>query len=446
MKRALWTILLAAPVLAWLALAELTLTHVPRRVHTGDALIDAYAQAVADQEGMQKLGAGDSQPWLTEKQWLKLEQRFGGDARFWWLCYQHRRAPSVAFDPQRYAYLQEARRRGVANLPILLVLNDYNSVCMYSSVANNANIPKLPRRPQPHDYSQFNHARRVVLDRAGDVSSDVLLAEMRASAPRHPLPYYLQALLAGERKQFDTARALLEQGNAVAKNAARSKIVLSDLYYPLNIKSINASDMRLGAFLAETSAMGYDAFGEEFQTDTTALSYDAFCLRRLDIINELHKMCCYTALSTNFHYAPTELAFNACQVVRGQAMKYAPFASDPDKTAALEQLSDAQNALCIMQMYKGEQSQHLTPVRVQFVHAVAAITEQINRFIDALSQGYFIPATRLLALDPGDHDPRVRQGNYQDQSRNMCTDLLRFDYTTCSFGGAAIRSLKRTGP
>src|SRR5512141_2046418 len=79
-------VLLLPPLIVWLILAVLTLSHKQRPVNIGDPLLDAWLAAShpgvrSNDSDMIKLGLATE--CIGDDTWSGWERRFGSDSRFW---------------------------------------------------------------------------------------------------------------------------------------------------------------------------------------------------------------------------------------------------------------------------------------------------------------------------------------------------------------------------
>lgn len=430
MKRALWTLILAPPLIAWLVLAALTLSHVPRQVHTGDAFLDAYVQALLDRGGLPH-----TYTWLPETKWRELEQQFSNDPRFWWECFEHRSGVLTAYhDPDLFLF--RAWQRGKVNLPVLLALYMSTSSLVEDTISHKPNYPQFSSSSAPDNVSKCIHARRALLDELHDNSADDVLVKMQQCASQHPLPYYLQAMLAGERKQYNDALRLLKEGNSIAAHEWPHGDLFLELYDPMVSRSLISSDALLADFIAERSDINCDRLSFGFDNDVETLAGDAMQLGRMDIVNEIHKMGCYLSITAGYDWDPTELGLSACSTVQDLAAQ-SSLAADSDKSAALSRLL---RELVAARSYWWSGTASLpreTPGQERMHAFMKGISHQAEVLIDSTSQGYYQPANRLLGIDPDETQDTYlfvrRRPGYQAELDQRFAGLLRFDYTTCSF-------------
>lgn len=444
MRRVLWALILAPPLLLWLVLSVLTLTHVPHDVHTGEAFIDAYALVFVAQGGLKLTERYPAKHLRAKEQWRALEKQFSNDPRFWWVCYKLRNDSTGETDLPRESYLQEARRRGIANLPILLDL--YASVYAsyehkieyhpnFSQIASNSSSHS---RPTLNELSNILHARQKAIDQLHDDSLDVILQEMRDYSPMHPLPVYLQAVLAGERLQYDHAYQLLKRGNYIAAKQWHNGSALSDMYTPIIARKLTTSDALLAKYISNFTYIEFPGRAGTLEWDTEVLAYDSLKANRLDICNEVYRMACYDAISSGYNSKLTRLGLHACLEIQKEVARQPLIATDPGKAAALAELHTKLITAYRYWLLKGASSKNYTQRQVQLLQYESSFESEIEELIDSASRGYYTSANQVLGISP---DPLFKSyllekpgpGVYKAEMDKMFAELLRFDYTTCSF-------------
>ncbi len=232
-------VLVALPALcayAWLAYA--TLTHRQLLVRTGDTLLDAYLQAVVDNDRVTNPGAfyawnsqliyspGDTFQ-LPEQEWYSLEQRFGDDPRFWMLCYNLRREPSEYVSPVagvevygRTKYLEQARQRGAVDWTVLswLTLHYSNAWMRDAQKALCLSSPSLKSPPQA-GFDYYCQLNTEITKRHGTVRQQLLGELLRAGADQAQTHYQL-AKYAYDMGNPQGALRELAAGNAAPNNSA----------------------------------------------------------------------------------------------------------------------------------------------------------------------------------------------------------------------------------
>lgn len=231
------TIILAAvPLLALLALALVTLGMPQRRVHTGDALLDAYLQALVDHDLVTRpdaqwlWGAGFLEIAfyrndLPEAVWARLEQRFGGSADFWLLCYACRMRDSKHLSPvagvklwDNVAFLEQARDRGVADWRVYYWLARRYSEAWEEEAASALNVAAPAQGSPPGE--RVAYARQCstwIEQHHGAARSELLAALAHSGAQEAPAQYEL-AYYAFASGDDDAALRLMRAGNSAARN------------------------------------------------------------------------------------------------------------------------------------------------------------------------------------------------------------------------------------
>ncbi len=433
MRRQPWLLLLAPPVLAWLTLAVLTLTHTPRQVHTGDALLDTFAQAMVEHGWLLKQSRIDG-PWLPEDEWRELEQRFGDDPRFWWLCYKLRSTGAEELYPDSYVFLHEARHRGIANLPILLALYDENTKTVQHAINNDRRIPPLPNYPAPpRDMSTYLHGMRKVVDSSYTDQGDEILEELKAVAPSHPIVYYLQALLAGERLDYELSLLLLKQGNVFASNSHNTYLLIEQMSIQVSLPSASYSDQLCEPALRNFTNNGSEIIAAQTQWDAEALAYDALRMHRLDIVDEIHKMGCYIGIVSGYRWGPAKLGLQACLHVQNETAQQTAMTADVLKATALSKLHKVLYTTYRYMLSEGANSPQATPRQAQLRSLRASIYQRLDDCLDAASGGYYSAANWLRGIYPDAYLFPRRAPDYMERMDEKYARLLSFDYTTCSF-------------
>lgn len=230
-------VLTAAPLLALLALALVTLGMPQRQVHTGDALLDAYLQALVDRDLVTKPDA----QWLTgawtadgsasyrndlpEAVWAGLEQRFGGSADFWLLCYACRMHNSQYRSPaagvvlwKNVAYLEQARERGVADWRVYYWLARRYSEAWAEEAASALDVPPPAQNsPLRENVAYARQCSAWIEQHHGPARREVLSALAQSGAQEAPAQYEL-AYYAFARGADDAARRFMRAGNLAARN------------------------------------------------------------------------------------------------------------------------------------------------------------------------------------------------------------------------------------
>jgi len=132
--RFIWRFLLLMPVLTWFALVVFSMVTCPRLPKTGDALLDKLVSTLNDGLVQGYLHVTPYFISLPDDVLAGWEPEFGDDPRYWMLRYQLTEEVPAEYQsihadldvrPQVY-YLEEARRRGIADGPLLYkLLSEY---------------------------------------------------------------------------------------------------------------------------------------------------------------------------------------------------------------------------------------------------------------------------------------------------------------------------------
>ncbi|MBN2081261.1 hypothetical protein JW859_03540 [bacterium] len=224
-SNAAWISLVAMPLLTWLVLAGQTVTYRSPAPATSDPLMSKFMARIVleitrphrDYDYIEEhaLPAAELASWAGE---------FGDDPRYWMLCYYFCDGPPEGTQPgsvitdrhSRVYYLEEARRRGVADAQVLMELfRQYEWAWRYE--ADNATRAWLTPGA---DRRESNRLIWQYVDEQHGAEYAALLADVLAGAGDHSWPYYEAALVESERGELAAAWELLVQGNAAPLNRA----------------------------------------------------------------------------------------------------------------------------------------------------------------------------------------------------------------------------------
>ncbi|MCH7472609.1 hypothetical protein IIA79_06620 [bacterium] len=273
--RGIWASLFLLPVLAWAVLVAMAFSHMPPPLSTGDALFDKYLQAVATALPMAGGSMGHSLDLLSgnpaaldDEVFARWEPEFGNDPRFWMLRHyattqvpaQHRsKYANLGVQPEVY-YLEEARRRGAADGPVLSrLLLSYDSAWP-SEAVDGAEHEKL-------------------------------LNDLLTAAPGEALPYYYAAMYEAERGNYEAALDHLKAGNRAPHNSKLIGFPFDRLWQdmregrPLPDKFLSGMLCSWAAWLSLTNFIKTKQFVRQ-------LAEDAVAREDLAMLDELHTFAC----------------------------------------------------------------------------------------------------------------------------------------------------------
>jgi hypothetical protein len=305
-RRVTLVLLALPPLIALMLLAYATLWHQPRLVHTGDALLDVYLQALVDHgvvssvESFSLFGKKDALPPALWRQW---EQQYGKDPRFWMLCYYARpydpaysKAPPAKYESD-VNYLRTARARGAVDWIVLLtLLRDETSDWIETArkklaLANPGNYATQQERER-YDARIWEEVTRV---HGAELKS--LQDELRRAGADQAQAHYYLAQIASERGDMPGGLSELVAGNAAPHND-------SGLGLPFDALTAAA---RQGQMLAGDNAItGQMALGSHSIMFSSFIRYRemvrataAWAVKRRDIsaLQVLHRCCCRYAVS-----------------------------------------------------------------------------------------------------------------------------------------------------
>jgi len=226
-SNAAWIILAVVPLLTWLVLAAQIATYDSPAPSNTDSLFDKFMARIA-LEVTETRQSSDfdcvEKHELPDAELLSWEGEFGGDPRYWMLCYYFAEGPLedaqpvlVSEDLNRNVYfLEEARRRGVADAQIMMELF-WQHEWAWRCEADNKTRAWL----QPGEGRRESNLLiwRYVDEHYGE-ECEALFADVLEVAGDHSWPYYEAALIESERGNLETAWELVKQGNAAPVNRA----------------------------------------------------------------------------------------------------------------------------------------------------------------------------------------------------------------------------------
>lgn len=227
-----------APLLALGLLTQATLTHVQRPVQTGDALADAYLQALVDYD----LVAEPAVQWqayalssvpsanqrdIPARVWRELEQRFGNTADYWLLCFTCRPVRKKYLSPvagvelwDDASYLEQARARGVADWRVYYwLLRKYSTFWEEEASAALGLSSPGSKSPLEVQFAYCTKRNAEVIRRHGPARRELMAALARAGADQAQAQYEL-AFRTFEDGDLASALRYLAAGNRAAHNAA----------------------------------------------------------------------------------------------------------------------------------------------------------------------------------------------------------------------------------
>jgi hypothetical protein len=240
----LWCLITTPPLVLLLVLTWFTLTHQPQRVNTGDALLDAYLQAAVDNNVIidvarcwNDYGETSHRYSLPAEQWQDLEQRFGGDPRYWMLrCYYETQQDSYTSQiagvdiDSRLHCLEQARERGHADWMILfrLVQAYEQAWSIQASDKLRAVAPAPGSKATQKQKFAYRHKLRQEVDHRHGLALQQLLTELKNCGNDQALVHYMLARIECERGNYAGAISELRAGNAAPRRD-------SGTGYPYNV-------------------------------------------------------------------------------------------------------------------------------------------------------------------------------------------------------------------
>ncbi len=433
--RGLWALVLCPPLLACLALAVLALAHRPQPVHTGDALLDAYLQAVVDNDSVLVGFYSPKEHFsLPETAWLKLEAMFKRDPRFWLLCYRYRDADLVESAPavnpvagvsmgySRVRYLEAARANHAAQLRhYLILLWQYRSA--WRDEADTAGrLLVLTRKSTPAERAAYNHAVRNEIDLRHQAVEQQLLAEMTASAPEHPLPKYVAAMTEAERGNYALARRLLAEGNRLAQARRRDGTLGRDALANPFPGDAGMDKILLRGIRQDLLDSALSPVARSFTDASSLLAEHAATTHDPSLLQELHLFGCYAGIAFGYQILTTPQSQYILKDVEQQAFLAHHGQLTPAQTANLADLAAAVGQVRTIQKHA------YSPASRPPSHLPDPGTLQwrVLQVIDRASGNHHIAVLNELDTD----QMLQTRTAFVSKMDEQCSKLLRFDYTT----------------
>lgn len=367
LTRVLWALILSPPLIALLALAALTLIHRPAPVHTGDALLDAYLQAVLGKSvevNKPSEMAYTTTIWnydidyetLTGDDWLKLEDRFGDDPRFWLLCFAHRsglyrwcgpgetgpanyvsQVANVELSPD-FRYLEEARRRKATNLLLLQSLCwGYRSFWREEAI-DSLKLKRPARYASQKDLLTFESRITAEIDSRHGQTARKLLSELKQLTPQSAIPVYIEACQEVLRGNPAHARALIREENQLAMQHGIDNeyqyLSFADQYLALS-----GADGLAASWLPSTaSGFAPTIFQSQLKPAVQALVNAAAASHDAAMLEELHLMSCNIAREVGFDRYQTRLSADLAQMIISAVPQILSNAMTKDQSADLSKI------------------------------------------------------------------------------------------------------------
>jgi hypothetical protein len=345
-----WAVLVLLPVAAWVVVLVLVLTYQPQPIITGDALYDRFLAAVAamdysDWRARQYKSFGEPNLASDNAMFVEWEKEFGTDPRFWMLCYK---TGSYTDSCDEINYLEEARRRGIADGAILLeLLREYDSRWRYEvsdlfvrETKLQQDTMRLALDSKQHNLSE---SRRLVDERHFDEHRK-LQDELFDAVPDAAQPYYYAMQIATERGDYDEAWKYLSQGNCV-----QLKNVFGCFPYHRYMQ-----DIKNGYVLPDMLVSGNLAFkaGQAARTNEISqkdivklLTRDAVNREDFAALDELHTYACRYRDMGNHALGRAYISFALAGIVSSGVTKDMQVIFSLEESKALKELDVKLNRL-----------------------------------------------------------------------------------------------------
>jgi hypothetical protein len=305
-RRVTLALLVLPPLIALMLLAYATLAHHPRPVHTGDALLDAYLQALADSDEDLTIQSHWLYPiknMIPPANWKEWELQYGKDPHFWMLYYYGRLYERVygkvppSHNTSDVSFLRAARARGAADWVVLLTLVRHEASDWNESARKTLALASPGYNATQQERERFDALIWAEVTRVHGTELAQLMDELRRSGADQAQAHYYLAQIACERGDMSGALSELAAGNAALHNDAGLGLPFDAL----------AAAARQGQPLAGDSVisgqlkLGYDSFRfHSFRRYKHLVqSVSAWAVRQRDIsaLQVLHRCCCRYGVS-----------------------------------------------------------------------------------------------------------------------------------------------------
>jgi len=430
-------VLILAPLLVWLTIVIAALGMHARPVATGDKLLDRYLQELVNRGLVLPPPADTSQkPMLLDDSVIAVwEPEFGNDPRYWQLRFLAARDPEnktvspvakVAVNAN-YCYLEEARRRGVADCRTLYFL-----LTAYDMAWNGESIRSLGQRAptyskDPAGHLAFVKAIRRETDRLHGGETDKLLAEIHAASEPDAQALFGAAAIECERGHAEQAAADLNQCSALTNVEWALPFPFDELRRKMYRGVPVCGDKLLtGALCSKEGVLAGTEIPCFIQGKSAlrSLLYDALLRGDMRTLGELHNYTCRLGCASNATVMESLVAEIMTDAIATSAASTHP---PPSGTSAAQALSK----VCAMRVRMSQQFQ-------------AIIKPGPPAFLSNPQDWRNLPGLLLLVVANGRGPEAVRMAemySYSDSEERelvkrippLFHELERFDYETMSW-------------
>jgi hypothetical protein len=347
MRRAVLALLIVPPLIALGLLAWATLSHRPRPVRTGDALLDAYLQALVDSgvaSGSESFSPLENSAALPGAVWRDWEQRFGADPRFWMLCYYmrpsgtQREAGDTTYNGWDIEYLRTARERGSTDWIALLNLLHLEYSGWREAARAGLGLRVPDRSATPAERQRFAARLWAEVQRVHGPQFEQLQAELRAAGAGQAQAHYYLAQLAADGGDIPGALGEINAGNAAPNNDVYIGFPFDALLTTSGQGQALAGDTMYSAVLHIASIPVSIPNSSGFKHMVRELA--AWAAQRGDLaaLQALHRCCCRCGSSAGADRMQATLAAGA----DGNVLKAIQDLTPATDTTRLRALSAAQ--------------------------------------------------------------------------------------------------------
>jgi hypothetical protein len=427
LRRVTLSLLTLPPLIALALLAWATLMHQPRPISTGDALLDAYLQAVADYG---EVGSVKSFELITvgglfpSSLWQHWEKQFGDDPRFWMLCYYERPQGEAHGDFESWyglpgaGYLLEARERGATDWSALLKLLDAQVRAWDIDARTTLGLSTLTKRSTLVE--RRSHHMRVweEIKRKHQTELAQLLTEVRKAGAEQAEVHYYLAGLAAESGDMAGALEEMDAGNAAPQNDSGLGLPYDALTAAARQSQPLAGDVPLAGQLVRCFLFASRPNVVRFKYSIEVLVASAVTRQDAAVLQALHRSCCRYGASRLGSSTQAEAAIAADRRVLDALRRI----TSRSASARLNAANQAQS-----QLGQIEASLQAIPHSVWNLRVEPGVWDQTLSFSPAVSFGgrYF----GLEALGCYSHDLIAEQTALAGPIRKQFEALAAIDFT-----------------
>jgi hypothetical protein len=323
-RRVTLVLLALPPLIALMLMAYATLAHIPRPIHTGDALLDAYLQALADSDvdlTIKSYWLVPNKNVIPPAKWKEWELQHGKDPHFWMLYYYGRLYERVygkvppSHNTSDVSFLQAARARGAADWIVLLNLLRSETSDWNDAARKTLALAWPGKNSTEEEQERFDARIWAEVTRVHGAELAQLMTELRRVGADQALVHYDLAKIASERGDMPGALSELVAGNSAPHN----DVGLGLPFDALAAAARQGQQLAGDSVIAGQLKLGYDSFRfHHFRRYKHLVrSVSAWAVRQRDIsaLQVLHRCCCRYAVSEGAGLLQVEVAAGMDSIV-----------------------------------------------------------------------------------------------------------------------------------